>query len=196
MKQPNALTYVTPYKTIVINDPREIITINGIECLDGGSIMYNGQLTTLQVRIDNKPDLAKMVTDWRAEWDVYNAYKVTELATNVPGLAELRKAQDAAYNDEHRYNDQMQRMMEDEDNDGVNPPVAINKSLREQANDLAKQYPRAAVYLRAESYATYSDNVDKYTAGKTAMDIIATGGSLDEAINTLDNWLPKNKFFD
>lgn len=188
MKQPESLTYTVQDKTITIDSPNKIIVVDGIECLDGGIIRHNGQDVKMLVRIDNKPDLVKMVADWRAEWDAYNAYKVAELAANVPGLNELRKARDAAYNDEHRYSHQMDRMMDDEQNDGVNPPTPINQSLRAIANDLAKQYPRAAMYLRAEGY-TLASNYRKYGAGKDAMEIIATGGSIEDAQATLDNWI-------
>lgn len=111
-----------------------------------------------------------------------------KLETNVPGLDELRKAQDAAYNEDRQYSHQMDRMMDDEQNDGVNPPAPINQSLREIANNLAKQYPRAAVYLRAEGY-TGASNFKKYGAGKDAMEIIATGGSIEDAKAILDNWM-------
>lgn len=188
MEKPESLKYEVQGHNVAINTLDQIIDVDGVECLDGGIIRHNGQDAKMLVRIDNKPDLVKMVADWRAEWDAYNAYKAAELAANVPGLNELRKARDAAYNDEHRYSHQMDRMMDDEQNDGVNPPTPINQSLRAIANDLAKQYPRAAIYLKAEGY-TLASNFKKYGAGKDAMEIIATGGSIEDAQATLNNWI-------
>jgi len=187
MRQPEPLTYTVQDKTVTIDSLNKIVVVDGIECLDGGIIRHNGQDVKMLVRIDNKPDLSKMVSDWRAEWDAYNTYKVAELAANVPGLDELRKAQDAAYNEDVRYSNQMDRMMDNEDNDGVNPPAPINQSLREIANSLAKQYPRAALYLKAEGY-TLASNYRKYGAGKDAMEIIAAGGSVEDAKSVLANW--------
>lgn len=187
MKQPEPLTYKIQDKTITISTLNGIVDMDGIECLDGGIVRNNGEDVRFLVRIDNKPDLAKMVADWRADWVAYKSGVIAELAINVPGLDELRKAQDAAYNEEHRYNDQMDRMMDNEDNDGVNPPAHINQSLRKQASILTTQYPRAAVYLMAEGY-TESDNLSKYSAGKDAMEIIATGGSIEDAKSVLANW--------
>ena len=117
------------------------------------------------------------------------------LADNVPGVPELEAAQNAACTAEDRYEYQLNKMMEDENNDGVNPPAALNMTLRETANTLANQYPRAAIYLRGKSY-TMSNNDHKYSAGKKAMEIIATGGKIEEAIDTLNNWLPKSAMWD
>lgn len=117
-------------------------------------------------------------------------------AANDPlyGLDELRAAQDAAYNEEHRYQDQFERMMDDENNDGARPPKALDESLRTHADKLAARYPRAAAYLRAEGY-TYSNNHHKYGAGKKAMTLIASGGNLDEAETILKNWLPESSMW-
>lgn len=195
MEQPKPLTYQTPYKTVVIEDPSGIKTMQGMKVLDGGIVVQNGKSVKLCVKIEGKPDLEAAVTEWMAEWDAYKSFKAAEFSANVPGLEELRKVQSDAYNDEHRYRVGFERMMEDEFNDGVNPPAAINETLRSRANTMAVQFPRAAIYLRAKSY-TQSDNVNKYSAGKKAMEIISMGGSIEEAQNILENWLPESTKWD
>lgn len=190
MQQPKPLTYTTPYKTVVIETLSDIKTVKGVECLDGGTVQHNGKTVAYYVQIANKPDLAKLVLDWRAEWDAYNAYKAAEFAANVPGLDALRTALEDARYERRRYRAQLDAMMDDEGNDGTNPPAPVDPSLDETARRLAAEYPRAAVYLRAEGY-TRSNNVDKYIAGKKAMEIIATGGTIEDAVATLDNWLPE-----
>ena len=54
-----------------------------------------------------------------------------------------------AINDEHNYHESFNRMMDDESNDGVRPPVAPKMTI-EQAR---QQYPIAAAYLTILSYA-------------------------------------------
>jgi hypothetical protein len=177
--------------TVTLDDPKQLVNPKGIPCIDGGLIRHNGNLVGLMVRYDDKPELAAKIEQWKAEWATYKAAKAAEFAANVPGLEELRKAQDAAYNEEHRYSAEFERMMDDEYNDGVRPPEALNESLREKAIRLAEMYPRAAMYLRAKDY-TLSSNHHKYGAGERAMNLIAEGGSLEEAENILKNWLPES----
>ena len=121
---------------------------------------------------------------------------VAEAVSTDPleGLAELSKAQDAAYNEQHRYDNEFQRMMDDENNDGARSPRPLNKALIQNARDLAAKYPRAALYLKAQGY-TLASNIDKYMAGQDAMKLIAAGGDLNEAEAILKNWC-KNSYID
>lgn len=187
MEKPQPLTYETPYKIVTVSTPENIKIVQGKECLDGGMVIHNGKLVPFYVVVSGKPELERRVAAWRAEWGEYKTAKAAELATNVPGLEELRRATDAMYNDNARYHSQFERMMENENNDGVNPPAPLDKAIHQAAYDLAAQYPRAVLYLRAEGY-TVASNVNKYAAGKRAMEIIATGGSLEDAQAVLDNW--------
>ncbi len=82
-------------------------------------------------------------------------------------------------------------MMENENNDGVCPPKPVDQSLRETATALAVEYPRAAAYLRAQGYLQ-SENINKYSAGKHAMELLVDGGNIEDAENILKNWLPKD----
>jgi len=85
--------------------------------------------------------------------------------------------------------------MGDEGNDGVDAPKPIDETLHEKADRLAIEYPRAAVYLKAKGY-TYASNYHKTGAGREAMEIIATGGSIEDANKALENWLPEESMWD
>jgi len=113
---------------------------------------------------------------------------------HVPGLEELQKAQEAARTEAMRYSSQMMAMMEDEYNDGARPPKPLDESLQTKADEMAKQYPRAAVYLTAKGYQI-SNNINKYSAGKKAQKIITTGGKIEEAEDALKNWVPEDEMW-
>jgi hypothetical protein len=91
----------------------------------------------------------------------------------IEGLAELR----SAINNHERYANQFQRMMEDENNDGVRPPKPATENLTE----LNARYPRAAAYLLAEDYSLAS-HYAKSGAGNAAMTAILDGADHDAAI--------------
>ncbi len=98
----------------------------------------------------------------------YQKYLEEENSINTmfPGLEELR----AAYADQDRYHDQFEKMMEDENNDGINPPSKQKTSPEEVSN----QHPAAAAYYKAENYS-YSDNVGQFSAGKKALKRLQAG---------------------
>ena len=126
---------------------------------------------------------AELLRRQRARWAAEEA--ALELA--CPGLAILR----AAVDDSDRYHRQFNAMMEDGTNDGVRSP-------RQPAADidaLRAQYPRAAAYMRAESYSCAS-NHHKAAAGVAAMAVLAKGGEIAAADALLDNWLPASAAWD
>lgn len=188
MNQPAPISYQTTHKIVVANTPEDIVKVDGVRALDGGMVMNNSKTVRLLVAIDNKPELARQVNTWLKSWDAYKAYKAAKFAENVPGLNELRKAQETAYNDRALYVKEFGMMMDDENNDGVNPPAPISENIQEVAIELAKLYPRAACYLQAENY-TYASNDKKYAAGKHAMQVLADGGSIQEAQKIMNDWI-------
>lgn len=97
-----------------------------------------------------------------------------------PGLRLLR----AAHQGEAAYLAAFDRMMANEQNDGVNPPArpAVN------TDDLSAQYPRAALYIKAESF-TGAANDRKAAAGEKAKALLEVGGSEEEVNSILNNWL-------
>jgi len=186
MEQPKPFECVNDHRTFFVKSPKEIKTVQGIECFDGGDIKVNGKSMRLMVRIDGKPEFSQKVADWRAEWATYDAWKREEFDRNVPGYRELEQASDAAAEVEYRYRSEVNRRMDDEQLSSFSPAKPDNAPA-EKAAVLRTQYPRATVYLRAKRY-TNSDNLNKYSAGKKAMEIIATGGSIEDAKYILDNW--------
>jgi len=105
----------------------------------------------------------------------------------VPGLEILREAWEALRNDAGAVALQWREMMS-EDNDGANLPSGVNSALGQNYVALAAQYPRATLYLKAEHQADtghWADNAGKMAAGKKACEILAAGGSLEEAKKAL-----------
>jgi hypothetical protein len=184
MNKPEPIVYETPYKTVKIESLAQIKTIQGKEVVDGGMVKHNGKIVPFCITIDNKPDLVELIKKFREEWETYNAYKAAEFSQNVPGLEELENARTAAYNAEQHYQIQVDQAMED----GAPFPKNIDPALQQKAAKLAADYPRAVVYLNAKGY-TYSNNINKYSAGKKAMEMIATGATIEEAKAVLENWL-------
>jgi len=164
----------------------KVVTHAGEKVVDFGSVIVDGKDRRLMVRIAGKPDLQAAV-EAAEEADRQAKRAATEqLAKNVPGLKELRTAIDA----EVEYRDRFREMMEDGDNDGVNPP----RSPETNVGELQAQYPRAALYLRAEGY-TRASHWAKAKAGREAMAILADGRATEEAKSKLDNWLKDNDVY-
>jgi hypothetical protein len=151
--------------------------------VDFGTIHVDRKDRRLIVKLDSRPVLRQIVDAAIAAEAEAERIEAERMATNVPGLAELQAAIDA----EQQYRHDFTRMMEDEGNDGVNPP----KHPLASSADLATRFPRAAVYISAESYS-FASHWAKAKAGEEAMEIIASGGSIEDAEATLDNWLEDN----
>ncbi len=113
-----------------------------------------------------------------------NKMAQSELDQNVPGLNEVHAAQEAAYTGQARYTGQ-----EIGYDEYSGPPRPIRNKLRLRADELEREFPRAAVYLRAQEYA-HAGNQHKRAAGNDALELIESGGNLDEAEAILNNWLP------
>lgn len=96
-------------------------------------------------------------------------------AKNVPGLNELRTA---------IAHDENQRSLFKRSVYGGSGKLSGDPSSK-TAFSVAKQYPRAAAYIKAESYF-YSDNYVKSSFGKEAMNAIASGKSTSSAIKTME----------
>lgn len=97
----------------------------------------------------------------------------------IPGLRELR----AAYDAEEKYRSDFAAAMEDEMRDGVGIPAMPQTNI----DALAAQYPRAALYLKAEGYTNAAHHV-KASAGRKALKLLREGGSVEDAAAILDNW--------
>lgn len=71
MNQPAAFTHKTDHKTIETSNPR-IVTVQGIKCLDGGTIKQGKKFVPYMIRLDNKPELVAKLEAYQAEVNAYN----------------------------------------------------------------------------------------------------------------------------
>lgn len=132
--------------------------------------------TDLQLIKDAKPEiLAILKADKKAKDNACLARQNAIAA--IEGLEGIRKALAA----EHAYHKAFTRMMEDEFNDGVNPPARPSLS----SDDLKKQYPRAAAYVKAENW-TYASNYAKSAAGEKALERIINDEDYTIALTDMD----------
>jgi len=102
---------------------------------------------------------------------------------NISGLTELR----AAIEEQNRYANEFARMMEDENNDGVRPPRPAEGNI----DELVSAYPRAALYIKAESYSRASHYL-KADAGEKAMKMLEDGADTAAVEYVLSNWMPED----
>lgn len=92
---------------------------------------------------------------------------------NIIGLAELEKI----IVDWDWYQECLNQMMENEMNDGVNPP----RRPKTEVAEIAKKYPVAAAYIKADNWSMASHYV-KSIAGNKAKKTIRNGGDYKTAI--------------
>lgn len=95
----------------------------------------------------------------------------------IEGLSELMQARSQL----EIYREALAAMMDDESNDGAFPPPRPTSNPAE----LSKQYPRAAAYLKAESYE-FASNAVKSAAGKKAEERIINGEDYAAAIRDME----------
>lgn len=107
--------------------------------------------------------------------------KMSELKDlTVPGLSILSRARDT-----RSYEHEMMMRAIDSGSSRCPARTVTDK----QVESLEAQYPAAVAYLRAESYEAAS-NIDKYSAGRKAKELLLSGGSVEQANEIMDNWLP------
>jgi hypothetical protein len=131
-----------------------------------------------------------------SEWDKEQAIATAkrratrdaELEAAIPGVTEMLKLSEQAYNEAHRSQRDFNRMMEDEYNDGARMPQRENRSFAERLSTLRASNPRADLYLKAKVQAdgcSWADNTGSGAAGKKAMDILLSGGTVEDAKTAL-----------
>jgi len=147
-------------------------------------------MTTIKINdtVTDTNGITHKVTDICGDTLITDKGMITigQIATSgIPhGVDELRKAQDAAYNERARYEHEFNRMMDTGDSISPEP---INKTILTKAQNLAVLNPAAAVYLQAESFMG-SSNHNKYGAGKDAKELLEAGGTIADAKEILKTW--------
>lgn len=134
---------------------------------DGRIGIYNmkdGKKHMDEIKAKKAEIMAHFAAEKAAERAAYEARQAKINA--IEGLTELTDAIEA----EIAYGNAFNRMMEDEYNDGVNPPSRPKVSSVE----LRKQYPRAAAYIKAENWE-YASHYAKCGAGRRAKERIING---------------------
>lgn len=91
------------------------------------------------------------------------------------------KAIENAIAAEEAYAEAFDRMMDDEYNDGVNPPSRPKESSKE----LKAKYPRAAAYIKAENWS-FASNYAKAGAGSKAKERIINGEDYNTVLADMD----------
>ena len=126
------------------------------------------------MRLDTRPQVAAIM-------DAENKRRDNIFATRYPGIYELVDALSANSDADQQFT----RMMEDESNDGVNPP-AYPRLTREQARD---KYPIAAAYLTIVKYANSDPSsqtgYERRCAGERAIEMLESGADVVVACNTM-----------
>jgi hypothetical protein len=142
-----------------------------------GSVVVDGKEIKLLVRLTDKT--AKAVND-----EISASYHRRALPPSkedmIPGLDALRGAR-GTRNYEH---EMLTRAI-----DSGSSRCPAQTVTNAQVEALEAQYPAAVAYLRAESYACAS-NLDKHAAGRKAKELLLSGGSVEQANEIMDNWLP------
>lgn len=152
-------------------DAKEIIHKYHIEDAHDGTIrigiprgqkLSDSELSMIKAA---KPEILARFAEKKAAEDARRKAREDKINA-IEGLTELKAAIDA----EIAYGRAFDRMMEDEYNDGVNPPSKPKVS----SADLRKQYPRAAAYIKAENWE-YANHYAKSSAGRRAKERIING---------------------
>lgn len=138
--------------------------------------------------ISGKPALEAAVAEYYAAAEAERQAARDALESAVPGVHRLIELYERASNDAEQHYEQFEAMMADENNDGVRPPKAINQDWRAEYDAARAELPRAAFYLKAKLQSenvSWADNTGKGEAGLKAMAILASGGSIEDAIAAL-----------
>lgn len=118
------------------------------------------------------------------EWKAARADdRYTALDAIVMGLGIIRKAADAINDMQDAWDHAFQRMMDTGSSVMPNLPQPTD-AMRQALSDAHAKYPRASAYGSAEHQASsthWADNTGAGAAGRKAMEIIASGGSLEDA---------------
>ena len=123
-------------------------------------------------------EIANKAREWHQERE---GTSPANMAKQVPGLDEVRKAHAAHENNVEEHHDSRRRSYENENGGRI---VPLKPELEEAVKAVRAQYPRAAVFhdaTRLSESTHWSDPVGKASAANEAKKILLKGGSLEEA---------------
>lgn len=164
----NPVEYTTSHGTAIITT----YYTHKAQGRDVYACQINGK--DMLISADNRPDLVQMVEANRAD------YKA-RFEARYPGIYDLV----AAINADKNHYEGTQRMMEDEDNDGVRPPKAPKLS----ADQARQQYPIAAAYLDILRFYNADPSSDigfnRRQFGKAAFIAIEAGADVIEQLDII-----------
>lgn len=72
--QPKPVEYETPYKTVILDSPKQLVVKQGHKCINAGIVKHKGKFVPLVVRYDNKPELLGEIETWLEAWSEYNKW--------------------------------------------------------------------------------------------------------------------------
>ena len=122
-----------------------------------------------------KAEIAEIKAGLIAKRDAERA-AAAERKAKIDAIEGLNEIQTAIV-DWERYDNEFQKMMDDEHNDGARPP----KRPTSNVGELLEKYPRAAAYLTAKEFS-HADHYVKVCAGETALEKIINGEDYVAAI--------------
>jgi hypothetical protein len=160
-------------------DIKNLIKICKIESTKEGNLkiwnVKDGKIHFDEIKA-KKPEILNYLI--KQEEQKQAAYKARELKIkSIEGLTELQNA----INAELSYSKAFNRMMEDEYNDGVNPPSKPKNS----STELKQKYPRAAAYIKAENWS-FTNHYAKSSAGNRAKERIINGEDYNTVITEME----------
>ena len=136
-------------------------------------------IDSIRQMLANKPmpEIKGVIREAANLADERAAAKNAKIKANIPGLDELQ----ACVNDWDNYHEGFNQMMEDEDNDGVNPP----KRPAKEVAGVAAQYPIASAYVKADNWSLAS-HYAKSGAGDRAKEKIINGEDYKSVIADME----------
>lgn len=143
-----------------------------------------GCLATLGVHGDVEVTTREAIQTRR---DVAASKALADLETNVPGLAWASALWARLVAAREGYSRDFEKLIASESNDGVRPPTSI-VDLEREWSEFAAAHPRAILYRAAErqvAAASVFDPIDKEEPARKALEILASGGSIDDAREAL-----------
>lgn len=159
----------------------EMIKNYSITLADGGRIrMGNGRRVELDNALDTikarKPEIIAYLQAQKATAEEAAAQRKAKINA-IEGLDALYDAMNAAA----EYYDAFNRMMDDPDNDGAFPPKKPDVTPAE----VSAKYPRAAAYVKAETWSRAA-HYAKAASGQKALEAIINGADYASAIEAME----------